>query len=152
MRFGTFVGSEFTYNSFTFEARKFFNPWLNHVIALQFYTQQNVGEVPFYSLGQIGGTNRMRGYYLGAIRDKVIADSEIEYRMPIWSIFGITAFASAGRVGKTYEEMTMDGVWYAGGFGLRIMVDSANRANLRIDFGYGMEDAKSIVIGFTEAF
>ena len=94
----------------------------------------------------------MRGYYLGAIRDKVIADSQIEYRMPVWSIFGVTAFASAGRVGETYDDMSMDGLWYAGGFGLRIMVDSANRANLRVDFGYGMEDAKSVVIGFTEAF
>ena len=152
MAFGKYVGTNYKYNLLELDVRKYFNPWLKHVIALQFYTQQNVGEVPFYSLGQIGGTNRMRGYYLGAIRDKVIADSQIEYRMPIWSIFGVTAFASAGRVGETYSEMTMDGIWYAGGFGLRIMVDSANRANLRIDFGYGMEDAKAIVIGFTEAF
>ena len=150
--FGNYVGSEFKYNSFTFDARKFFNPWLKHVIAVQFYTQQNVGTVPFYSLGQIGGTNRMRGYYLGAIRDKVIVDSQIEYRMPIWSIFGITAFVSAGRVAETYSDMSLNGLWYAGGLGLRIMVDSANKANLRFDFGYGQEGARSLVIGFTEAF
>jgi hypothetical protein len=48
--------------------------------------------------------------------------------------------------------MSLDGLWYAGGLGLRIMVDSANRANLRIDFGFGLEDSKTIVIGFTEAF
>jgi len=150
--FENFMGSDFNYNSFELDFRAFYNPWLKHVIAIQLYTQQNVGDVPFYSLGQIGGTNRMRGYYLGAIRDKVIADSQIEYRMPIWSIFGITAFASAGRVAESYSEMSLNGLWYAGGFGLRIMVDSANRANLRIDFGFGQQNAKAIVIGFTEAF
>ena len=150
--FSTYVGSDFTYNSFELDIRKFFNPWLKHVIAFQVYTKANLGTVPFYSLGKIGGTDRMRGYYLGAIRDKVIADSQIEYRMPIWSIFGITAFASAGRVAENYSDMSLDGLWYAGGLGLRILVDSSNRANLRIDFGYGMEDSKTIVVGFTEAF
>ena len=152
MFFEDYLGSDFSYTSFELDFRAFYNPWLKHVIGIQLYTQQNVGEVPFYSLGQIGGTNRMRGYYLGAIRDKVIADSQIEYRMPIWSILGVTAFASAGRVAENYSDMSLDGLWYAGGFGLRIMVDSANRANLRIDFGYGQQNSKTIVVGFTEAF
>ena len=142
MAFGEAFGSDFTYNLLEFDFRAFYNPWLKHVIAVQLYTQQNAGSVPFYSLGQIGGTNRMRGYYLGAIRDKVIADSQIEYRMPIWSIFGITAFASAGRVAENYGDMSLDGLWYAGGVGLRIMVDSAHRANLRIDFGWGQKMQK----------
>ncbi len=152
MTFGKVFGTDFNYNSFEFDFRAFYNPWFKHVIAFQFVTQQNAGNVPFYSLAQIGGTNRMRGYYLGAIRDKVLADSQIEYRMPIWSIFGITAFASAGRVAETYSGISLDGLWYAGGVGLRIMVDSAHRANLRIDFGWGEQNAKALVIGFTEAF
>lgn len=152
MAFGEYVGTDFSYNSYEIDIRKYFNPWLNHVVALQLYTEINSGNVPFFSLGQIGGTNRMRGYYLGAIRDKVIADSQIEYRMPIWSIFGVTAFASAGRVAENMNGMSLDGLWYAGGFGLRIMVDSSNKANLRIDFGYGQDGARAIVVGFTEAF
>ena len=150
--FSPIIGSDFNYNSIEFEFRKFFNPWYKHVIAFQLYSQGNYGDVPFYSLGQIGGTNRMRGYYLGAIRDKVIADAQIEYRMKVWSILGITAFASAGRVANTYSKMNLNNLWYAAGFGLRIMVDSTNKANLRIDFGYGMEGSKTVVIGFAEAF
>lgn len=145
-------GSDFNYNSIEFEFRKFFNPWYKHVIAFQLYSQGNYGNIPFYSLGQIGGTNRMRGYYLGAIRDKVIADAQVEYRMKVWSIFGVTAFASAGRVAGTYSEMDLNDLWYAAGFGLRIMVDSAHKANLRVDFGYGMKGSKTVVIGFAEAF
>ncbi len=145
-------GSDFNYNSIEFEFRKFFNPWHKHIVAFQIYSQANYGNVPFYSLSQIGGTNRMRGYYLGAIRDKVIADTQIEYRMPVWSIFGVTAFASAGRVADTYSKMNLNNLWYAAGFGLRIMVDSTNKANLRFDFGYGMDGSRTIIIGFAEAF
>ena len=145
-------GSDFNYNSIEFDFRKFFNPWFKHVIAFQLYSQGNYGNVPFYSLGQIGGTNRMRGYYLGAIRDKVIADAQVEYRMKVWSIFGLTAFASAGRVADTYAKMDLNDLWYGGGFGLRIMVDSAHKANLRIDFGFGQKGARTVVIGFAEAF
>ncbi len=152
INFGNYINSKFNYTSFQLDIRKYFNPWYNHVIAFQFYTMQNTGTVPFYSLGKLGGTNRMRGYYLGAIRDKTLADFQIEYRMPVWSIFGITAFAGAGRVAEKYSEMSFSDLWYSAGFGLRIMVDSENKANLRIDFGYGEEKARAVVIGFTEAF
>ena len=145
-------GSEFNYNTFEFEVRKYFNPWHKHVIAMQIYTEGNWGALPFFTLSQMGGTDRMRAYYLGAIRDKVIADAQIEYRMPIWNIFGLVGFASAGRVAPDYTQMDMNDLWYAGGFGFRIMVDSKNRANLRIDFGFGQKNSQSVVIGFTEAF
>ena len=145
-------GSEFNYNTFEFDLRKYFNPWYKHVIAMQLYTEGNWGAIPFFSLGQMGGTNRMRAYYLGAIRDKIIADAQIEYRMPVWNIFGVVAFASAGRVAPDYAHLSMNDLWYAGGFGLRVTVDSKNRANLRIDFGFGEKGSQSVVIGFTEAF
>ena len=100
----------------------------------------------------MGGPDRMRGYYKGVIRDKAIIDGQFEYRMPVWKIFGATAFAGAGRVAATFSELNFDGLWYSYGFGLRIMVDSKNRANLRIDFGFGQQNARGVYIGFTEAF
>ncbi|WP_158233209.1 BamA/TamA family outer membrane protein [Reichenbachiella sp. 5M10] len=150
--FGGYLGSDFDYGSFTLDMRKFINPWYEHVIGFQAYTQLNTGEVPFYSLALLGGSERMRGYYEGAIRDKAIADVQVEYRMPIWKIFGIVAFAGAGRVAPDYKSMTLDDLWYSGGAGLRIMVDSKNRANLRLDFGWGEQNAKAFVVGFTESF
>jgi outer membrane translocation and assembly module TamA len=149
---GTLIGTQFQYNIFKFDARQFFNPWYKHVIAMQIFTQANYGTTPFFALSKLGGTSRMRGYYEGAIRDKVIADAQIEYRMPIWKIFGVVAFFSTGRVADNYADMNLNGLWYAGGIGLRIMVDSKNKANLRIDFGYGERGSKSLTIGFTEAF
>ncbi|UXP33838.1 outer membrane protein assembly factor [Reichenbachiella agarivorans] len=150
--FGGYLGSDFDYGSFVLDMRKFINPWMNHVIGVQAYTELNTGTVPFYALALLGGSERMRGYYQGAIRDKAIADVQVEYRMPIWKIFGMVAFAGAGRVAPDYGTMNLKDVWVSGGVGLRIMVDSNNRANLRMDFGWGEQDAKAFVIGFTESF
>jgi len=150
--FGSYLGSDFTYNSFILDVRKYFNPWKNHVIALQVYTNINEGIVPFYSVGMIGGTDRVRGYYLGGIRDKVVLDSQVEYRLHVWSAFGVVAFASAGRVANDFGSLDLGDLWYGGGFGLRIMVDSASKVNLRLDFGFGQFGSRSVILGFSEAF
>ena len=142
-------GSDFNYGDFFVDLRQFFNPYLKHVYAFQLYTGFKVGQVPFYSLNMMGGPDRMRGYYFGAIRDKSIIDAQFEYRMPVWKIFGVTAFAGAGRVAPKFNELSFDDLWYSYGFGLRIMVDSKNKANLRFDFGWGQEQASGVFIGFT---
>lgn len=152
MLFGKIIGSDYKYNTFEFDVRKYVNPWFKHVIAFQIYTQANSGEVPFYSLAMLGGDQRMRGYYKGALRDKVVGDAQVEYRMPIWAIFGVTAFASAGRVAPDYKSFGLNELRYGGGLGLRVMLDKKNQSNLRFDFGYGHGDAKTFSIGFTEAF
>ncbi|PIB33975.1 hypothetical protein BFP72_00270 [Reichenbachiella sp. 5M10] len=150
--FGSFFGSDFKYTAFKVDYRQFINPWHQHVIAFQFRTNVSTGDVPFFTMSQMGGSSHMRGYYQGAIRDKAIVDTQVEYRMPIWKMIGVVAFASAGRVAPNLGAMALDGLWYGGGAGLRIMVDRKNRANLRLDYGLGEEGASAFVIGFTEAF
>ena len=152
MAFGRFAKSGFSYNSYFLDIRKYFKLFGKHVVAMQVRTLSNYGTVPFYSLAKMGGSENMRGYYLGALRDKVMFDSQIEYRLHIWNIFGMVAFAGAGRVAPSYNSLNFNDLWYSGGIGLRIMVDTRNRANLRIDFAYGQYGAKAIVLGFTEAF
>lgn len=152
INYGGMTGSDFVYYAYEIDLRKFWNPWMKHVIAVQGFAAGNVGPTPFYSLSLLGGSNRMRGYYLGALRDKMIMDAQVEYRMPVWKIIGIAGFLSAGRVGPNWSHMNLDDLWYGGGVGLRIMVDPKHRANLRIDFGYGEGGAKGLVFGFTEAF
>ena len=146
------IFSHYNYNAFTLDIRKFFNPWYKHVFAVQATTESAIGNTPFYSLALLGGESKMRGYYKGALRDQVLVDAQIEYRMPIWNIFGITGFLSAGRVAADYQSLDLAELRYAGGIGFRIMVDKKNKANLRFDLGYGQKGATTFSIGFTEAF
>lgn len=146
------LGSAYQFTSFALDVRKYFNPWLNHVIALQATTTSLGGDVPFYDLALLGGANKMRGYYEGALRDKVLVDGQLEYRMPIWNIFGVVGWVGTGRVAGSYDELSFDGFWPSYGGGLRVQVDSKNKINLRLDVGFGRSGIHGTYISFAEAF
>ena len=148
------LGSTYQFTQFQFDFRKYFTPWKNlkHVIAVQAATNYSFGDVPFYDLGLLGGEDRMRGYYKGALRDKALLDSQVEYRMPVWNIFGIVGWIGAGRVGEDYSDLALDGFRLSYGGGVRIRVDSGSNVNLRIDMGFGPEGVKGFYINFSEAF
>ena len=132
--------------------RKYFNPWKKHIIGLQVTTNSATGNTPFYELSQLGGDAQMRGYYKGAYRDKVLVDGQVEYRMPVWKIFGVTAWAGTGRVAPSYDALSWDGWKFSYGVGFRIRVDTERNTNLRIDFGFGPDGIRGTYINFAEAF
>ncbi|WP_340115070.1 BamA/TamA family outer membrane protein [Maribellus mangrovi] len=146
----TDVTTEF--HTFQFDLRHFFVPWKKHVIAMQLATNYSSGDVPFYELSKLGGEERMRGYYEGALRDKVLLDGQIEYRMPVWKIFGIVGWVGCGRVADKYSNLSLDGFRPSYGLGLRIKVDSASDINMRLDFGKGIKGVSGFYINFAEAF
>jgi len=150
--FPSFLGSHYQFSKFQLDCRKYFNPWRKHVIAIQAYTSASGGDVPFYELSLLGGDSRMRGYYQGAIRDKVLVDGQVEYRMPVWNIFGITGFIGTGRVADMYSHLSLDGFYLSYGGGIRIRVDTKNNTNLRFDMGFGPNGVSGFYINFAEAF
>ena len=83
LSFPSFMGNPYLFSSYDFDVRKYFNPWKEHVIAMQATTSYRTGEVPFYELAMLGGEDEMRGYYKGALRDNVLVDCQVEYRMPV---------------------------------------------------------------------
>lgn len=149
----SFLGSTYQFTNFILDTRKYFNPWLKHIIALQIYTSNAFGDTPFYDLSMMGGSERMRGYYQGGFRDKALVDSQIEYRAPIWNIFGLVGFLGTGRVFGSYSDLSFEKWRFSYGGGLRVMVDSKHKNNLRLDFGFGEGGAlKGTYISFSEAF
>jgi hypothetical protein len=148
-----FLGSTYQFTNFILDMRKYYNPWLKHIIALQAYTSNAFGDTPFYDLSMMGGSNQMRGYYQGGYRDKALVDSQIEYRAPIWNIFGVVGFFGTGRVFSSYRDLSLENWRFSYGGGLRVMVDSKHKTNLRLDFGFGEGGTlKGTYISFGEAF
>ncbi len=148
----SFLGSKYNYARFDLDMRKYFNPWYKHVIAIQATTSFVTGDVPYYDLAMLGGDNKMRGYYLGAYRDNVSIDAQVEYRMPVWNIFGIVGWIGTGRVGDSYSDLSLDGFKLSYGGGIRIRVDSKHNTNLRVDWGFGPHGMNGFYINFAEAF
>jgi len=146
------LGSAYQFNRAEIDARNYFNPWLKHVIALQVTTTALDGDVPFYDLALLGGGNKMRGFYEGAIRDNILVDTQVEYRLPIWKIFGAVGWVGTGRVYESYNDLILKDFWLSYGGGLRIKVDSENDINLRIDAGFRPTGEVAIYFNFAEAF
>jgi hypothetical protein len=147
-----FLGSTYEYSKYEIDMRKYFNPWLKHVIALQATTSNTTGDTPFYELSMLGSDAQMRGYYKGAYRDNVLVDSQIEYRAPIWNIFGVTGWIGTGRVASSYKDLSLNGWKLNYGAGLRIRVDTEHNTNLRIDYGFGPNGISGVYFAFAEAF
>lgn len=150
--FPDWAKNEYQYGKFDIDLRKYFNPWYDHVLAFQTTTTYCHGDVPFYDLAFLGGDSQMRGYYFGALRDNVLVDGQVEYRMPVWSIIGVTGWLGTGRVAHSYSDLALDGFWLNYGFGLRLKVDSKNNTNLRFDMGFGNDGISGFYINFAEAF
>jgi len=147
--FGTFE-----FQRFRFDIRKYYKlfPVYRLILAGQVTTTYTSGEVPFYEMSMLGGDNKMRGYYLGALRDKTAVDGKVELRAPVWNIFGVTAFVATGQVAPYYSKLRADGFWWAYGGGVRIRVDSKNNTNLRFDMGFGPGGISGFYVNFAEAF
>ena len=145
-------GSDYKYMDISFDVRKYFKVFKTHVIALQGFAGLQSGDIPYFDLYKLGGDSRMRGYYLGGLRDANIFDTQIEYRLPIWNIFGATAWVGKGKVYGEEEHLDFKDMWTSYGLGLRIMVDSKSQTNLRFDVGFNEYGSHAFIINFSEAF
>lgn len=145
-------GSDYTYLDVRLDTRKYFKVFNTNVIAVQGFCGIQNGNIPYFDLYKLGGDNQMRGYYFGAIRDQNIFMTQIEYRLPIWNIFGMTAWYGKGKVYSKNEKLTLYEMWNSYGLGLRIMVDSKSKTNLRLDLGFNDYGNPAFILNFSEAF
>jgi outer membrane protein assembly factor BamA len=145
------IGSDFIFDSYEADVRKYFSLSRNHVFALQATAVSIDGNAPFRMLPLVGGENTMRGYYTGRYRDKKMVTAQVEYRVHIWKAFGAALFAGAGQVSPSFHELQWSGYKPTYGAGLRIRVDKADDVNLRFDYAAGKNTSGFYVV-YAEAF
>ena len=146
-----YVGSDFHYDDYLLDARRFFPLGAGHVLAVQAKGRIMTGDPPFYRLPTIGGIGMMRGLFDGRFRDRTMAAAQVEYRFPLWKLLGGAVFASLGEVADRPAELALSDLQVTGGAGLRITLDPKERINLRVDLGFSKYGTFPIVV-ITEAF
>jgi outer membrane protein assembly factor BamA len=150
--FDKVTGSSFNFNQFVVDTRKYFRIYKEQVLALQVYGIFNTGnEVPLRSLGALGGSSIMRGYYEGRYRDRDMAEVQSEYRVPIWRLISGVVFASMGNVGHAPNDFSFDYLKYSYGGGLRIALNKKEKLNLRLDYGFA-KNSNGFYLQVGEAF
>lgn len=146
-------GSDFEFNQFDVDLRKFFKVGKKHahIIALQSRSQFNFGDTPFNRMAQIGGNEIMRGYKKGQYRDQFMTAAQIEYRTPFWKMVGLTAFLGTGAVASDFQGFDIDNLRPSYGAGMRIIFNEKERIHLRIDYARG-DHYDEYYITLSEAF
>jgi hypothetical protein len=131
------LGGTTSYLWYSLDARKYVPTWRGQILALQAYFYTATSGVPFTSLPQLGGINRMRGVFDGRYRDLLSLTLQAEYRVPLFWRFGSAAFMSLGQVAPDLGGFELDGFHLAGGGGVRIMLKESERLLIRFDVGFG---------------
>ena len=138
LAFGRTLGSDFAFHRFYLELRKYVRFSYAHCLAFQSRFLFQTGDPPFWRLGLLGGSEIMRGYYLGRYRDRNMIVAQAEYRWaPIFWRFGLAAFAALGDVAATLGRFELRRFKTTCGLGLRFVLDPKQRLQLRLDFGFG---------------
>lgn len=145
------LGSSYTFGLYGADLRRYFTLFSDHVLALQGRYRSSWGDVPFQFLPSVGGDGPKRGVLEQRYRDDVAVTAQVEYRLPLNQRFGVVGFFSGGQVGGSLAEVDLTDPVLAGGVGLRIALNTAQRLNLRIDVAYS-ESGISPYVNMREAF
>lgn len=148
--YGAALGADFKATLVRIDLRHYQPIWHGHVLALRLVGYGVAGGPPFQLLPALGGSVLFRGWFLGRLRDRVLAATEAEYRIPITRRWSVVGFGSLGRVAERVDALSFKGLHVTGGAGVRFAIRPVNRANFRLDVAYG--DELSVYFQFREAF
>lgn len=150
--FGDIFGSDYRFSSYTLDLRKYFPLPGEQVCALQAFGMFTGGTVPFQMLALMGGNYVMRGYHFGRYRDENMVALQTEYRFPVFWRFGGAAFAGLGDVAPDIDAFRLKEFKYSLGIGVRFTIDTKERINARLDFGFGRHGNNGFYAMVAEAF
>jgi hypothetical protein len=145
------LGSDYLITVTEVDLRKYLPFYGDGVMAFQAFGTSVSGDAPFHKLAELGGQNRMRGYYQGRYRDKNYVAVQAEYRLPLIWRFGGVAFAGTGDVAPSLSQFRLSDFKPSYGFGIRFAFEPKERLNLRLDFGLG-DNSSGMYISVAEAF
>jgi outer membrane protein assembly factor BamA len=141
------ISSDFDFEKFKIDGRKYFTPWKDHTIATRFIFGTSKGNIPYFYLFDIGGMNGLRvpGYsnYTGV---KVVLFN-IEYRFHLFDaliLFGEWGegiiFVDVGRTWDEGENISLRDLDYAFGPGFRFHFPMPVFVDIRLEYGFGRKE------------
>jgi hypothetical protein len=75
-----------------------------------------------------------------------------EYRSPLWWRFGLALFGGISKVYPSIDVISVSHLKPNYGFGLRVLTDTKENINLRLDYAMGAEGQGGFYVYFGESF
>jgi outer membrane protein assembly factor BamA len=151
--FAPYTEDAYSFYEVEINARKYITLYKDFILATQLFCGMSEGDIPFYSLYQLGGMTRLRGISNKYIYiDKNAYFAQCELRKHIWNRFGLVLFGGLGNTYENISEVQFSHMKYVYGGGIRFQSDTKNVINLRLDYGRGSFGDSGIYMTMREAF
>jgi outer membrane protein assembly factor BamA len=154
----TFMGSDNNWQSLQIDFRKYIPLTKNgrNTLALWSFDWFTFGKPPYLTLPSTGWDdeyNTGRGYIQSRFRAREMIYAEAEYRFGISNngLLGGVVFANAQSFSKDIASQ-LSVIAPAVGTGLRIKLNKSSKANLCIDYGFGLNGSKGLFLNLGEVF
>lgn len=129
-------GSDYNFNLFELEHRRFIPLDARSVLAIQGKIGAASGDVPYDQTPAIGGAQSLRGMLQDRYRDELALSTQVEWRRILTDKWGMAVFSGFGDVFPSADEISLSELKYSLGIGGRYALSQQQRINLRLDFGY----------------
>lgn len=143
------LGSTHSFNKTDLTFRHYKKLGKSSIIAFDFDSTFNIGDVNWGMMALVGNSSQMRGYYQGRYRNKNLIDSQIEFRQKVYKRSGVVAWVGAGNSFSEFSTFRLKQTLPTYGTGYRFALK--DRVNLRFDYGRG-KDQSAFYININEAF
>lgn len=145
-----FLGADFSYSKFSFDARHYQKLKGQHILATNIFVANNGKGAPFFNLNYLG-SNRTRGFNDRRFQDNAELSLVAEYRFPISGRFGGVVFGSSGTVAPDFGSLFSSRYRNAYGGGIRYTINKKDGIRIRIDYGLS-EEGGNLYFTIREAF
>ncbi len=145
-----FASNRYSFSRTEFQADYYHRVWKDCILALDFYSMLNYGDVPWTLMSTLGGGSRMRGYYDGRFRDEKSMTLQAEFRQRVWRRIGVVAWVGAGNVFPSFPKFDWSHTLPNYGIGARW--EFKKRVNVRLDYGFGKKGYSAFMFNINEAF
>lgn len=123
--------------------------WRGGLLALDLHGEHYSDATPWMLRPQLGGENRMRGYYYGRFNGNTLVTTQLELRQRVWEGLVVAGWGGCGTAFSKGDPASWDKVLPTYGAGLRWYFSPTSL--VRVDYGMG-KGCSAFVVGYSEAF
>lgn len=145
--FRSFIGSEYTFDNYYIDLRRFLS-FRKKVWANQLYYSHAFGNVPFRLLPSVVA----RGYHPNLYRDNTYVSWQTEFRFPVWKWVWLTAFGGISQTASKPSELSFRTIKYNAGGGVRLRCIEKYNMFMRVEYGIGFAGSSAVYLSFYDAF
>jgi len=144
-----FMGNDYAFHTTDLTVCTYRRVWNGGILAGEFHSRLNGGDVPWPMLSAVGGDSRMRGYYEGRYRDKNIIEAQLELRQHVWHRNGAVCWIGVANVFPKWSSLQRRKTLFNAGIGYRW--EFKENVNVRLDLGF-TRNGSGFLFNINEAF